>query len=147
VNLCGRSDGRCLLSLLKANGLELLGGWDGCGIQRCTGHWDGEFLLWRMGHVSHAEWWHLEHTMEHKLSDAGPSIESVPEFQYWKWRLHPIVGCHRSRWAWWQLYRWVIWPVTKKALLLLLLSSSMALQPFCWALAAFFQFLNPIRSR
>jgi hypothetical protein len=25
--------------------------------------------------------------MEHQLSDAGLSIESVPEFQYWKWWL------------------------------------------------------------
>jgi hypothetical protein len=46
--------------------------------------------------------------MEHQLSNAGLSIESVPEFQYWMWRLRPIVGCRRSRWAWWQLYRWVV---------------------------------------
>jgi hypothetical protein len=25
--------------------------------------------------------------MEHQLSNAGLSIESVPEFQYWRWRL------------------------------------------------------------
>jgi hypothetical protein len=80
-----------------ASRVELLGGWDGCRVQRCTWRWGDEFLLWRMGLVSQAEWWHLEHTMEHQLSESGLSIESVPEFQYMKWRLHPIVGCHRSR--------------------------------------------------
>jgi hypothetical protein len=59
--------------------VELLGGWDGCRVQRSTGLWGDEFLLWRMGLVSHAELWHLEHTMEHQLSDAELSIESVPE--------------------------------------------------------------------
>jgi hypothetical protein len=46
-----------------------------------------------------AEYWHLEHTMEHQLSNAGISIDSVPEFQYWMWRLRSIVGCRRSKWA------------------------------------------------
>jgi hypothetical protein len=46
--------------------------------------------------------------MEHMLWNAGLWIECVQEFQYWMWGLHPIVRCHRSRWAWWQLYRWVV---------------------------------------
>jgi hypothetical protein len=46
--------------------------------------------------------------MEHRLWNAGLSIDSVPDFQYWKWRLCLIVGCRRSRWVWWQLYRWVV---------------------------------------
>jgi hypothetical protein len=46
--------------------------------------------------------------ISYQLSNAGLSIESVPEFQYWMWRLRPIVGCLMCGWAWWQLYRWVV---------------------------------------